>query len=127
MFEHDQIIYAIEQKYSLQHGRDFVVGHPLGDDGKQSGEAYIMRWLSTQTPPSMLWMRELFASTYSDGFDAMMARETRDLILSKSDWTQNADVDPALKAKYVPYRQLLRDISSQEGFPKLIVWPIEPK
>jgi hypothetical protein len=53
------------------------------------------------------------------------ARAERDSLLIASDWTQVADapVDPAV---WVTYRQALRDITDQGGFPDNITWPTKP-
>jgi hypothetical protein len=55
------------------------------------------------------------------------ARKKRDLLLSSTDWTQNADIPQATKDKWVPYRQALRDVPQQSGFPHNIVWPTPPQ
>ncbi len=52
-------------------------------------------------------------------------RQTRDGLLKKSDWTQAADA-PVDQAAWATYRQALRDIPSQAGFPNEVVWPVEP-
>lgn len=49
-------------------------------------------------------------------------RSTRDHLLAESDWTQVAD-SPVDKAAWALYRQALRDISSQDGFPWTVIWP----
>jgi hypothetical protein len=56
---------------------------------------------------------------------AAQVRAERNALLAASDWTQLADstVD---KAAWAAYRQALRDISGQEGFPWTIVWPKAP-
>jgi hypothetical protein len=54
------------------------------------------------------------------------ARNKRDLLLSQSDWTQVADA-PVDKIAWATYRQELRDISAQTGFPWTIVWPTQPE
>ena len=46
--------------------------------------------------------------------------------LSASDWTQVADA-PVDKTAWATYRQALRDIPSQAGFPWTITWPEEPQ
>lgn len=53
------------------------------------------------------------------------ARGDRNNRLAKSDWTQipDATVD---KAVWATYRQSLRDITVQDGFPHTITWPEEP-
>jgi hypothetical protein len=52
-------------------------------------------------------------------------RQKRNELLTRSDWTQVADA-PVDKAAWAAYRQALRDISSQEGFPWTIEWPTQP-
>ena len=54
------------------------------------------------------------------------ARKKRNKLLSASDWTQVTDaaVD---QAAWATYRQELRDIPQQEGFPDAVVWPAQPE
>ena len=60
-----------------------------------------------------------------DNSAAESIRSTRNNLLKQSDWTQIPDctVDKTIWAEY---RQQLRDISNQEGFPHNVVWPEEP-
>ena len=53
------------------------------------------------------------------------ARAKRNTLLAASDWTQVADA-PVDQAVWATYRQALRDITSQAGFPTTIDWPVEP-
>ena len=53
------------------------------------------------------------------------ARSKRNQLLTASDWTQVADA-PVDQAAWATYRQELRDITSQEGFPEAITWPVAP-
>jgi len=46
-------------------------------------------------------------------------------LLSDSDWTQVADA-PVDQAAWAVYRQALRDITDQEGFPYSVNWPTAP-
>ena len=76
--------------------------------------------------------------TYSDGMfaapvitvdaeeQARKIRAMRDSLLTQSDWTQVADA-PVDQAAWATYRQALRDIPSQSGFPNEITWPTEPE
>jgi hypothetical protein len=50
----------------------------------------------------------------------------RNQLLSMSDWSQFPDVPENIKLKWVEYRQALRDIPQQGGFPHNVIWPIEP-
>lgn len=49
----------------------------------------------------------------------------RNAKLATSDWTQVADA-PVDKSAWATYRQALRDITSQSGFPFNVQWPQEP-
>lgn len=56
---------------------------------------------------------------------AESVRQERNSKLKNSDWTQVADA-PVDKAVWATYRQALRDISTQTGFPWEITWPDAP-
>ena len=55
-------------------------------------------------------------------------RAQRDKLLAETDWTQVADapIDSATRSAMRVYRQLLRDVTEQEGFPANVVWPEMP-
>jgi hypothetical protein len=57
---------------------------------------------------------------------ASQVRAKRDSLLTVTDWTQNRDVPIAVSDKYTAYRQALRDITSQPGFPSDVIWPVKP-
>ena len=52
-------------------------------------------------------------------------RSQRNGLLSSSDWTQVADA-PVDHATWAVYRQALRDVPQQAGFPDNVVWPVKP-
>jgi len=52
-------------------------------------------------------------------------RVRRDELLAASDWTQVADA-PVDQTAWATYRQALRDVPEQEGFPSEIAWPAQP-
>lgn len=56
---------------------------------------------------------------------AEAVREQRNTKLSQSDWTQVADA-PVNKQLWAVYRQALRDLTKQAGFPWGIQWPTQP-
>lgn len=60
-----------------------------------------------------------------DDNQAQNIRNSRDQLLKETDWTQIKDV-PVDQEAYAIYRQELRDITKQEGFPFDIVWPTAP-
>ena len=65
-------------------------------------------------------------SVKDETFSANEIRQRRNTLLSESDWTQVADA-PVDQAGWATYRQALRDITTQEGFPNLVTWPDKPK
>jgi hypothetical protein len=52
-------------------------------------------------------------------------RQSRNATLKDSDWTQLSD-SPVDKSAWATYRQALRDVPSQEGFPWEVTWPSKP-
>jgi hypothetical protein len=60
-----------------------------------------------------------------DAAQATAVRADRDKRLTDSDWTQVADA-PVDKAAWATYRQGLRDVPAQAGFPWDITWPVKP-
>jgi hypothetical protein len=60
-----------------------------------------------------------------DSRQARSIRADRNEKLSSTDWTQLAD-STADKQSWATYRQALRDLPAQEGFPWSVVWPVEP-
>jgi hypothetical protein len=61
-----------------------------------------------------------------DNEQARAVRDTRDNLLKECDWTQVADA-PVDRAAWAAYRQELRDVPKQSGFPWDITWPTPPQ
>lgn len=79
------------------------------------------------------WVLEYFLAEMGDEEKQLITaqaantvRGQRGLELAASDWTQlpDAQVDSAIWAEY---RQALRDITLQPGFPFEVEWPIKPQ
>jgi hypothetical protein len=60
-----------------------------------------------------------------DAEQAKSVRQQRGEKLKDSDWTQVADA-PVDQAAWATYRQALRDVTAQSGFPWTIEWPVAP-
>ena len=56
---------------------------------------------------------------------AASARDKRNDLLAATDWTAMADA-PTQATEMTNYRQALRDITSQAGWPTTITWPTAP-
>jgi hypothetical protein len=56
-------------------------------------------------------------------------RGFRDKLLAESDWvvTKSLELGEAVPEDWLTYRQALRDITSQEGFPLDVTWPTKPE
>lgn len=61
-----------------------------------------------------------------DQAEAESHRSTRNSLLIESDWTQGRDVVLSNDAEWKTYRQALRDLPSQSGFPRSVTWPTKP-
>lgn len=54
-------------------------------------------------------------------------KSKRNQLLQESDWTQLADIPQETKDRWEPYRQALRDITDQPGYPNTVTWPTKPQ
>ena len=56
-------------------------------------------------------------------------RAQRNSLLTLSDWTQLADAPLTAEQKqaWAEYRQALRDVPEQAGFPENVAWPLVPE
>ena len=52
-------------------------------------------------------------------------RNQRERLLSATDWM--ALSDNTMTPEWASYRQALRDITAQEGFPYSVIWPTKPE
>jgi hypothetical protein len=60
-----------------------------------------------------------------DAEQAKSVREQRNRLIAECDWTQVED-SPVDKAAWATYRQELRDLTLQEGFPFDVTYPTKP-
>ncbi len=59
----------------------------------------------------------------------MQIRAQRNLLLTQCDWTQlpDAPLTTEQKQEWAEYRQALRDVPEQAGFPENVAWPLVPE
>jgi hypothetical protein len=100
---------------SITNTQVLVEGTPVFSDEDQ-------RWIQVFT------VRDLTIDEVTSRNNAQAAsiRAERNDKLAASDWTQVGDA-PVDQAAWATYRQALRDISGQEGFPWTITWPTQPE
>ena len=90
-----------------------TLGEPVMADGE-----WTVGWVVTNKT------QEQVNSENAD--QASQVRNDRNAKLAASDWTQLAD-STANKAAWATYRQALRDVTGQQGFPWTITWPEQPE
>lgn len=86
---------------------------------------YVLGPIFTDNEEATAAEQEAAFKAMKDAEQAKSVRDDRNKRLSDSDWTQVADA-PVDKAAWAAYRQALRDISSQTGFPWTVQWPEMP-
>lgn len=86
----------------------------------QDGKVYTCR-IEPKTQEDL--DSDLILLTEAKSFEV---RAERNKLLIESDWTQTKDSPDAVDVLWQPYRQLLRDITMQEGFPFNVVFPTPP-
>jgi hypothetical protein len=62
-----------------------------------------------------------------DTQQAASVRAERNRRLAESDWTQGKDIPDSISTPWAAYRQELRDLTAQGGFPWDIIWPTQPE
>lgn len=81
------------------------------------------------TPNTEAW--ETWKAAQPDPSETLAAevRSTRDSLLRDCDWTQMPDspLSEEEKTLWQTYRQALRDVPQQEGFPEAVTWPTLPE
>jgi hypothetical protein len=97
---------------TVPHTQNVVEVAPTIIDG-----AWTQTWAVTDASAD-----EIEARTVAQ---ASAMRSDRNARLAASDWTQLADA-PVDSAAWASYRQALRDVTAQAGFPWNVTWPDAP-
>lgn len=96
----------------ITYTQNLAEGAPAESDG-----AYQQTWVISDATPQEVAQR-------IDNQSASV-RQERNQRLADCDWTQLPDA-PVDAAVWVTYRQALRDVTGQPGFPWEVVWPEQP-
>jgi hypothetical protein len=74
------------------------------------------------------WLRRHIIEDFPDDQLDRNLRTKRDSKLKHSDWTQTMDspFSAEVKDAWKQYRQALRDLPQQPGWPRSVQWPQEP-
>lgn len=82
------------------------------------GDIWVEKWL--EIPATEEQIKERTASCANN------ARQKRNQLLAECDWTQLSDAPTLASDSWMAYRQSLRDVPKQQGFPWNITWPQTP-
>lgn len=88
----------------------------------KTGET-VERWIDL---PDVMTLEEAQAADTLRRADEARAERNRRLLAC--DWTAltDAPLSDVQKAEWAAYRQALRDVTGQPGFPDAILWPVAP-
>ena len=108
--------------------------HPHGCITRRPGFRFVAEALNSDNPVLLIPFEYNAVQTYVLEFgediegQGRNIRVRRDGLLAAYDWTQLADGPLAKtdKAAWAAYRQALRDLPQQSGFPDEVAWPPEP-
>lgn len=100
---------------------------PTAQTATQEGCAYNT---DTQQWETAWLVHDLTAEELAerDAQETRSVRRERDTLLWQSDWVvvRAYESGEPVPAEWLSYRQALRDITTQEGFPYSVVWPVSP-
>lgn len=94
-----------------------------GDRPEYDGEVHDLTH-DTPTYANNVWSHTWTKTNKPQSVAEANVRATRDKLLEKTDWW--AVSDRTMTTEQSTYRQNLRDITSQEGFPYSVTWPTKP-
>jgi len=89
------------------------------------GPVFTDRAAEGDQPAQTAAEQEAAYKARKDAEQAASVRTSRTEMLNDCDWTQIAD-STADKATWATYRQALRDVPTQAGFPWTVTWPDAP-
>jgi hypothetical protein len=70
------------------------------------------------------WVQKWLIENVSEELAIFNVKRRRNVLLAETDWM--ALIDTTLTTEWAEYRQALRDVPDQEGFPFEVEWPVEP-
>ena len=95
-----------------------------------STEQQVKDWINNNNNLTWTLISEIPTQEDQDAWTAISKRDTRNQLLSDSDWTQMPDspLTDEAKALWVTYRTALRDLTAHENWPNLVNddWPTKP-
>lgn len=113
-------LYANQQEIVTEEGSKYVYDNYVVETiDRPQLSAYISGSLDA-------WIASAAEKEYEEV--AAEARKARNALIAETDYLLEADypISEEDKAKWTTYRQALRDVPEQSGFPYEIIWPVKP-
>ena len=132
MLTADQLAYLLARGYpSLVKCVDYWVGHPVDSATfQQKAPAFIVKWYPKNPPvplsDDILKLWDKYGADCIRELSADAARRKRNALLTDADRLVERAIDTASASDEKTartYRQALRDVPAQSGFPLEIEWP----
>ena len=123
VFEGPQATGGTVYQYSMRQGVEQIGGK--WHTKYVLGPIFTDRPATDTEPAQTAAEQEAAWKAMKDAEQAKAVRDDRTRRLSATDWTQLADA-PVDKTAWATYRQALRDVPAQAGFPWNVQWPDTP-
>ena len=104
---------TIDDKPIVTYQQDAIRLDPVLEDGQ-----WVQHW------DIVVVSEEIQQERYE--YQSNEVRDIRDKLLQACDWTQGRDIPEEVSVLWQPYRQQLRDVTEQTGFPFNVDWPVAP-
>ena len=120
------MIYLYQTQTGIEPHTDKVFAENVLNLGEPIAELTEQEWNEAEGLARMLGGELILGKTQAekDEEKAQEIRAKRDRLLSQTDWTQTVDNPLAGDEDITAYRQALRDIPEQTGFPWNVEWPV---
>lgn len=102
---------------------DFGV-YRVQESAKQNYNYMVQQIINTVVFENNIWAQRWVIENLPEEQAATNVRSHRNSLLSKTDWMALSDITPT--QENLDYRQALRDVPQQQGFPYNVEWPIIP-
>jgi hypothetical protein len=117
VFEGPQATPTTPYQFSMRQGVEQI--------GGKWYTKYVLGPIFTDNAEATAAQQEAAYKAAKDAEVAKSVRATRDSKLAETDWTALSDV--TMSAEMAAYRQALRDVPAQAGFPHNVTWPNKPE
>jgi len=120
------VIYLYQAQTGIEPHTDKEFAENVLNLGEPIAELTEQEWNEAEGLARMLGGELILGKTQAekDEEKAQEIRAKRDRLLSQTDWTQTVDNPLAGDEDITAYRQALRDIPEQTGFPWNVEWPV---